>query len=84
MPKSNSDLVNLRAEIMRAAKHIRRHPADESEKAHLQRLRAAYAEKKIENYVTKVVDAAPPLTPEMRDRLAQILRAGGPAQDGQA
>ena len=28
----------------------------------------------ISEYITRVVDAAPPLTPEQRDRLASLLR----------
>ncbi len=33
-------------------------------------LRAA----RLEDYITRTVDAAPPLTPEQRDRLAVLLR----------
>ncbi len=33
-------------------------------------------------YITKTVDAAPPLTPEQRDRLALLLR--GPSDTGGA
>jgi len=32
---------------------------------------------KIEDYIAKVVDAAPPLNAEQRDRLALLLRGGG-------
>jgi hypothetical protein len=35
-------------------------------------LRAA----KLEDYIRKVVDQAPPLTPEQADRLAALLRGG--------
>jgi hypothetical protein len=33
---------------------------------------------RLEEYVLKVVAEAPPLTPEVRDRIAQILRGGAP------
>ncbi|MGE9806927.1 hypothetical protein [Janibacter sp. G1551] len=32
---------------------------------------------RIADYIKRVVDAAPPLTPEQRDRLAVLLRGGG-------
>lgn len=32
---------------------------------------------RVEEYVLKVVQDAPPLTPEARDRIATILRGGG-------
>jgi len=31
---------------------------------------------KLADYVAKVVDAAPPLTPAQRDRIAALLRGG--------
>lgn len=34
---------------------------------------------KIEDFVQRTVAAAPPLTPEQRDRIASLLRAGGAA-----
>ena len=36
--------------------------------------RRDFAAEKIANYVTKVLDAAPPLTDEQRVRLAELLR----------
>lgn len=33
---------------------------------------------KLEDYITRAVDAAPPLTAEQRQRLAGILAGGGP------
>lgn len=38
-------------------------------------LRAA----RLADYIRRVVDAAPPLTPEQRDRLAALLRGGDAA-----
>ena len=38
--------------------------------------RRALAEAKIAAYIQKVVDAAPPLSNEQRDRLALLLRGG--------
>jgi hypothetical protein len=39
--------------------------------------RRDYAAAKIEDYVRRVVDQAPPLTEEQRNRLTAILRAPG-------
>jgi hypothetical protein len=38
--------------------------------------RQAHAEAKISDYIKKVVDAAPPLTAEQRDRIALALKGG--------
>ena len=40
----------------------------------LPRLKRDLAALRIENYVRKIVDAAPPLTDEQRDRIAGLLR----------
>jgi hypothetical protein len=40
-----------------------------------QRLKAA----RVEDYITRVVAEAPPLTPEQRDRIASLLRPVGGA-----
>ena len=32
---------------------------------------------RLEDYVARVVDAAPPLSPEQRDRIASLLRPSG-------
>jgi len=37
-----------------------------------------YAAAKLEDYITRTVNAAPPLTPAQRDQLAMLLRGGGP------
>ncbi len=42
-----------------------------------QRLKAIKAIK-AEEYIKKLVDTAPPLAPEIRDRLAVLLRGAGP------
>lgn len=41
--------------------------------------RRALAETKIEAYIRKTVDAAPPLTVQQRERLAALLRPAGGA-----
>jgi hypothetical protein len=62
----------------RLASAHRRH--DDPEK--IDEARRDLAAANIEAYVRKVVDAAPPLTPEQRDRLALLF---GPGQhDGKA
>jgi len=71
---SSDVLARHRAEIARAEKDARNNPGDPQVREAVARLRAEYAEKKIENYVAKVVAAAPPLTSEQRDRLATLIR----------
>lgn len=39
-------------------------------------LRREFATARIADHIKRVVDAAPPLTPEQRDRLALLLRGG--------
>ena len=78
-----SEVVNemqyLHAEVMRASKDVRRNPLDESARNNVERLRARFAAKKIENYVEKTLATAPPLSPEQRERLMQVVQHGGPA-----
>jgi hypothetical protein len=55
--------------------------ARRKDQAALEAARRDFATEKIANYVTRVLDAAPPLTDEQRTRLAELLRpiriAGG-------
>lgn len=46
--------------------------------------RAAHAEAALVVHITRVVDAAPPLTAEQRDRIAALLRAPATRTDGEA
>ncbi|EYR63262.1 hypothetical protein N866_01820 [Actinotalea ferrariae CF5-4] len=52
-----------------------RSPDDPALTSARQSLKAA----RLEDYIRRTVDAAPPLTPEQRDRLALLLRGGGEA-----
>lgn len=54
----------------------RRHGPDSQ---NVQDARRDLAAAKIEDYIEKVVDAAPPLTDAQRDRLALLLRGGSDA-----
>jgi hypothetical protein len=69
-------LAQLRAGIARAERDSRRtgdqSPADAA--------RREYAVAKIEDYVRRTVDAAPPLTIEQRTRLASLLTSSGGAR----
>ncbi len=68
----SSDRMSWTRERARLAAAKRHHPeADTSEIA--RDLKAARAE----DYIRKLVDEAPPLTPEQRDRLALRLRGEG-------
>lgn len=42
-------------------------------------LRAQLKAERLADYITRVVDSAPPLTPAQRDRLALLLRGGDAA-----
>ncbi|ATE52094.1 hypothetical protein [Actinosynnema pretiosum] len=67
-------VIEARANLARAVKlHGRDHEITEQ-------ARAAYREARLVSYVTATVDAAPPLSPETRARVAAIL-AGAPALD---
>ena len=62
-------------ERARVATHTRHHGPDDPRTALARRdLRAA----RLAEHITRTVDAAPPLTPEQRDRLAMLLH-GRPA-----
>ena len=69
MPE-NHLLAQLRAGIARAERDSRR-TGDPSQSVAARR---EYAAAKIEDYVRRTVDAAPPLTDEQRSRLATLLR----------
>lgn len=40
-------------------------------------LRRQLKAERLEDYIKRTVDSAPPLTPEQRDKLALLLRGGG-------
>lgn len=65
---------HIRAAIARLDKHLRRHPDDAEARAEIARLRREHAAVRLEDYIRKVVDQAPPLTAEQRDRLSVLLR----------
>ena len=50
---------------------IKKNPA-----ADVTELRQKLKEERLGDHIVKTVDAAPPLTPEQRDRLALLLRGG--------
>ncbi|WP_104132654.1 hypothetical protein [Cryobacterium sp. M91] len=61
-------------ERARVASLSRSRPADDPDLVAARlRLKAA----RVEDYITRVVSEAPPLTPEQRDRLAALLRPAG-------
>lgn len=62
------------SERARVASLTRSRTSDDPELVDARRnLRAA----RLEDYILKTVDAAPPLTAEQRDRLALLLNSGG-------
>lgn len=58
--------TNTRAKL---ANELQRNP-----EADVTELRRQLKAERLEEYVKRVVDAAPPLTPEQRDRLAVLFR----------
>jgi hypothetical protein len=60
----------------RIAAASRHHPGDTATIANDKR---QYRYLVLEDYIKRVVDAAPPLTPAQRDRLALLLRGGDAA-----
>lgn len=55
--------------------HAKRRDPD----ADVTELRAQLKAERLEEYIRRTVDAAPPLTPEQRDKLALLLRGPGDA-----
>lgn len=72
-PPSLPSLAAQRAEIARAERRRRLHPDEPDQTVALRR---QYAAAKLADYIKRTVDAAPPLTPAQRDRLALLLSGG--------
>ena len=72
MPKQSPELASAHGTY--AA--LKRHHPNSPDVEHAARDLAAA---KLAAYIKRVVDAAPPLTPAMRDRLALLLRGGDAA-----
>jgi hypothetical protein len=70
MPLSK-EAAQLRGQL---ANRSRFHPDEDHTE-----LRAELKARRLEDHIRAVVDSAPPLTAEQRDRLALILRGGGDA-----
>jgi hypothetical protein len=64
----NSEQVRIRGKLGATIKH---RPSD---KAAADELRLQLKESRLAEYIAKVVNEAPPLTPEQRDKLATLLR----------
>jgi hypothetical protein len=62
-----------RATIARIAAHARWRNAPDA----VVQERRELDVRRVEDYIRRLVDAAPPLTPEQRDRLSTLLRPGG-------
>ncbi len=68
------DITNWTTPRARVGALTRSRPADDPDLlAARQDLRVA----RLADYITRTVDAAPPLTADQRDRLAALLRGGG-------
>ena len=69
MPEAHS-LKQMRADIARASKRTG-DPISAANK------RRDYAAAKLEDYIRRVVETAPPLTPDQRSHIAALLQSGG-------
>jgi hypothetical protein len=75
-PTPTRPVARARATLAATARH---HPDD------AERIAVARRDLRAENlaeHITRVVEAAPPLTPEQRDRLAALLRPSTSADPG--
>ena len=71
---ASPSVVNWRGPRARVAALTRSRPENDPDLLDARReLRAA----RLEDYIRRTVDAAPPLTDDQRDRLALLLRGGG-------
>jgi hypothetical protein len=70
-------LMDGRASLARAERKAKR-SGDPADRESAQATRAEYAALKLAEFITRVVESAPPLTNAQRDRLALLLRGGGP------
>lgn len=69
---ANGSTAPLRSLHARSAAARRWNSADKDE------LARDYAAEKLADYIRRTVDAAPPLSDSQRERLAALLRTGGP------
>ncbi len=70
------DRRTARAALASAAAKASRNPDDPAAVAAVVDRRRDYWATELEEHIRRVVDAAPPLTAEQRDRLVAILRTG--------
>jgi Spy/CpxP family protein refolding chaperone len=68
-----------RSRLATATAKAKRKPLDPEAAAAVEELRQQYRAIAAEDYIKKLVDEAPRLTPEQRDRLALLLRGGAAA-----
>ena len=61
----------------RLANAVKKSRRDPSARVEVEQARRELAEAKLAAYIPRMVDEAPPLSPEQRDRLAVLLRSGG-------
>ncbi len=64
----------IRAELASAVAQVKRKPDHLGAVAMVEERRRQYRVMAAEEYIKTLVDSAPPLTPEQRDRLAVLLR----------
>lgn len=65
----------IQARLAQKSRQLKARPSDLQLRAEVQGLRTEFRTQSLADHITRVVDAAPPLTPEQRDRLAVLLRS---------
>ncbi len=71
--------LRARSRVGNLSKKAKQRPDDPAVLAELQQARRDYAAAALEAHIKALVDSAPPLTPEQRDRLAVLLAPGSAA-----
>ncbi len=76
--------LKLRSQLANAERRLKAQLDDVARRAEVDRLRTEYQTSALADHITKIVDAAPPLSVEQRDRLALLLRGGAEPPGGSA
>ena len=82
MPPISPTTRRARARLAQATAERNKQPHDPVLTAEVDQRRREYRYLSAQDYIRQLVDAAPPLTPQQRDRLALLLR--GPSNPGGA
>lgn len=71
------ELRTARASLASAEANLRREPTSDQRRSHVDALRSEYRTLALEDRIREVLDTAPPLSPEQRERLAGLFSHPG-------